>query len=134
MHVLGSPERSMRQVLQPGNDAQADRAYGDANRIEEPADRAPRDSRDEKRVQQVVLGSLVGVGLVGLDARGASTVLAWQEPSEKVMDRAEGADPTAEDTPEYHREREKTHAPEKPSIDRMGGQRGHRADERVREQ
>src|SRR5580658_3451453 len=107
MHVLGSPERPVRQVLQPGADAETDRAHGDANRIEEPSDRAPRDARDQKRVEQVVLGSLVGVGLVGLDARGASTALARQEPSEKMMDRAEGADPTAKDTPEHHREREK---------------------------
>ena len=44
--------------------------------IEEPADRAPGEPRDEERVEQVVLRALVGVRLVRLDAVPAAPVRA----------------------------------------------------------
>ena len=52
-----------------GDDPEADRSHRDADRVEEAADRAPGDAGDEERVEQVVLHALVGVRLVGLDAR-----------------------------------------------------------------
>ena len=51
------------------DDAEADRADRDADRIEEAADGAAGDAGDEERVEQVVLRALVGVRLVRLDAR-----------------------------------------------------------------
>ena len=124
----------MRQVLQPRDDAEADRAHGDADGIEEPADRAARHAGDEERVEQVVLRALVGVRLVRLDARAPRPCLLGKSHAEEVVERAEGADPAAEDAPEDQREREQPDAPEQPAVDGVRRQQRHRRDERIGEQ
>ena len=69
------------------------------------------ETRREERVEQVVLGALVAVRLVGLDARGAAPSTARKDPSEEVVERAEGTDPPAEDPAEDQREPEQRRRP-----------------------
>ena len=51
-----------------------------------------------------------------------------------MVERAERADPAAEDAAEDEREREEADAPEQPAVDRVRREHGHRADERIGEQ
>ncbi len=57
-----------------------------------------------------------------------------QEPPEEVVERAERADPAAEDATEDHREGEEAHAPEQPPVHGVGREGRHRPDERIGEQ
>ncbi len=130
----GEPAHALGEVLDRRDDREADGADGDADGVEEAAHRAPRDARREEGVEQVVLHALADVGLVGLDALRPFAVAGREDPTEEMVERPEGADPTAEDAAEDEREREHAHRPGEPAIDVVRREHRHRGDEGIGEQ
>src|SRR5262249_36249776 len=104
--------RGPRDVMRRRQYSEADRAHRDADRVEHAADRAAYHRRAERGIEQVIFDALPDrVGLVRLDALVALAVPRREEPRRQMMERAERADPAAEDAPEHERQREDAERP-----------------------
>jgi hypothetical protein len=133
VRLAGRGHAVTEHVLSGRDHGETDGPDRDADGIEEAADGAAGDRREEEGVEQVVLRALVEMRLVRLHAGGAPTDTAGEEPGREVMERAEGADPAAEHATEDQRHREEAHRPEQAAVHRVRGEQRHRPHERIGE-
>ena len=133
----GRREDSIGAVHDPlsrRKDSEPEPANQHTNGVEEASDGASHQACGQERNQEVVLHALARARLVRLDATVPAAVARREDPSDEVMERAEGADPPAEHSSEDQREREQTERPEQAAIDGMRRQQRHDSDERVGEE